>query len=1164
MFLRSLAAAASAEDCNWNWVDDVEDIAQGTSQDCNGNAVPDECDSRPEPFTSSSGWIMPVGASTPKSFTIPSARLSQGDVKLTLAISADLAGEDKSIAVSLRGFGPVGTVLGSAPACPLIPAVTEIVVPRWSYNYAVSTGEVTFDLVPSDSVDGSACGGNSYMSASVSYDVAALPDCNGNGRLDECDVLSGTSADVNTDGRPDECESVQQFGCITFATRSANPYGPAQGANPGAPPYPVGTTGAGTGTLNLPGGSDQRIWVELWISNWACSGHQMGTWQAQYGPDGALPAGITRPHQPCDETPDYCVGPGNPRPCCRGGGGCCSACDCEDAGMGPGDGAGCGLGIPGECDPNFEQDPPNQPTALGFDIEACMSPNLACGGTQVATPPVADDGIAHYAMTVVLEVDAAFTGCADINVLGLGADTFFQDENGAQVPIGKATPLTVCVETGSCCNLDGSCTEDTTQGACGFGPPRFRPGTSCPINGGPSCFDCITNGDCQGRPNDLAGACTTSRCVNSFCEHTPIQGYVPGGPNCCHPLTAAQAPRADDDPCTTDACNVDDALSLGTPAHTPAPKGTDCDDDNLCTADDACADGVCNGTNVNGQPCLTDADCRHSGETASAVCDGGECLCPPQTDLNFVIDPGSSSDPNCFSVGEKISVSIHVGPAAEIINGGQFAISYDPACLDFVSIGPAGPPYVNEVQEIVDENAGTIFYAVGVELGGEGVAGNSDMAIITFIKLGDCSACNLCFTDDNPMHTYLVDDEGQPVLVAEKCSKEIRQTPSLIIEAPDNRKVNVGCNSATGRVTWDPPSVISDCEDIELVCTGEHKESGCLAGHCCGGANNGDPCTTDTQCPLGNCFPSAMTGGDFPVGTTVFCCLANNSCGFGGAACWHVTVNDETSLDVEIQLSPTMVTKPGGGIIRCIEFEVFSNCVQAPLTFCEDAVFGGLFYLAGHFIGPYFKIPSQIQPACITARDKLHTLRSCYVFADEDCDHEGILHATFKGDPFFGGNWLIGGNLDGWKKDNPAASHDVIDILDFGQIVAEWLTDYGTGDTPCPEDCHPDEANADINGDGVVDLLDYSFVAMNFLEDSKDCCCPGSASLGNTRGRTEISVPELVRGDLKELIVADLNNDGVVNLQDMAALMQGVRPTRQAPDRENGKGTSAPGRSTGR
>jgi len=160
----------------------------------------------------------------------------------------------------------------------------------------------------------------------------------------------------------------------------------------------------------------------------------MGTWQAYYGPDMYLPPGIGRPHEPCANLQD-----------------------CVAAGIGPGDGAGCGLGIPGECDPCFEQDPPQQPTALGFDIEACGSPRLACGGTQVSTPPLVDDGIEHYAMTVVLEVPSDFSGVASIGPLRPGDDTFFMDENDAQVPIGQVVPATIIRDPVHCCRPNTSC-----------------------------------------------------------------------------------------------------------------------------------------------------------------------------------------------------------------------------------------------------------------------------------------------------------------------------------------------------------------------------------------------------------------------------------------------------------------------------------------------------------------------------------------------------------------------------------------------------------------------------------------------------------------------------------------------------------------------------------
>jgi hypothetical protein len=834
--------------------------------------------------------------------------------------------------------------------------------------------------------------------------------------------------------------------------------------------------GAGTSSVDL-AGNNCEIDVKVTFSNWACIGEANDSYQGSFGDPVGFPAGISAP-------------------------------------------AGCAgfAGNPGDIDACVRYDA-TPPTANG-DLPACSQGLYTCGNTQIGSAGIVDAGGEYNAMFGHFHVDAGFTGSASLTLVNPGLDTFIIGEDtGNTFPIEKIIDAVINVPTGRCC--EDPCVPDVTLNECS-NPQLWNEGVLCPADGGPDCRQCFVPADC---PQDAAGACTANGCTpDGVCTYTPTGGYVPGGPNCCNPANGASAPRADSDPCTADSCTIDDAASLGVPQHPAADDGSACDDGNPCTADDQCVGGLCGGTNVNGELCTVDADCQHGGDTPGAVCDNGECSCSLAVNVSFGVVPGSKEDPNCFSEGEKITINVHLGASAVPLTGGQFYIDYDPSCLDFNSIMPTGV-WPLELQETVNEATGRIFWAGGVNLGGNGNFGNVDVATMSFTKLGGCTECSLCYLNENPIHTRLTDNEGQSVQVEAKCSKDIRQSPTVTISGPDSTKVNVACNSATRTVNWPAVSVASDCENVDLVCQGEHVESGM------------------------DFDALASTGGVFPVGNSNFCCHAANSCGNSADHCWTVTVNDETCLDVEIQLSPTMVTKPGGGITRCIKFEVFSNCVQPPLVFEDDMTFGGLFNLIGHFNGN-IKIPSQVQPVCISARDQLHTLRGCYLFEPGDCRADGCMEATFKGDPFFGGNWLVGGNLDGWKKDNPEASHDVIDILDFGQIVGQWLQDYGTGDTPCGTD----GPNADINGDGMVDLLDFSFISTNFLDDSKDCCCPGSAStLGNTQGRTSITVNELQRAGMGDLAVADLNADGVVDLVDMQALMQGVRPQRQAPERD-GKG----------
>ncbi len=54
----ALCPAAVGRDCNGNGVEDVDDIARGLSQDCNQNAVPDECEGWPVRFSAGSAQAL--------------------------------------------------------------------------------------------------------------------------------------------------------------------------------------------------------------------------------------------------------------------------------------------------------------------------------------------------------------------------------------------------------------------------------------------------------------------------------------------------------------------------------------------------------------------------------------------------------------------------------------------------------------------------------------------------------------------------------------------------------------------------------------------------------------------------------------------------------------------------------------------------------------------------------------------------------------------------------------------------------------------------------------------------------------------------------------------------------------------------------------------------
>jgi hypothetical protein len=99
------------------------------------------------------------------------------------------------------------------------------------------------------------------------------------------------------------------------------------------------------------------------------------------------------------------------------------------------------------------------------------------------------------------------------------------------------------------------------------------------------------NGTCYDTENDIynCGACGTS-CYDDLCTVNPVcgQGSCGGTPMDCSWMG--------DGECQTGSCNA----STGSCEADNAPNGTSCDDGDVCTEDDECNAGSCEGTPVGG------------------------------------------------------------------------------------------------------------------------------------------------------------------------------------------------------------------------------------------------------------------------------------------------------------------------------------------------------------------------------------------------------------------------------------------------------------------------------------------------------------------------------------------------------------------------------------
>lgn len=320
--------------------------------------------------------------------------------------------------------------------------------------------------------------------------------------------------------------------------------------------------------------------------------------------------------------------------------------------------------------------------------------------------------------------------------------------------------------------------------------------------------------------------------------------------------------------------------------------------------------------------------------------------------------------------------------------------------------------------------------------------------------------------------------------------------------------------SATGDVTDIEAPVINDCP-ADIVVNADAGQSSAVVTWV--------PPTASDNCGVASLVSTHSPGDTFPLGTTTVTYTATDTCGNTAECSFDVTVEANNTLEVVVELQGVHVTE----VDRCITFELWScdgtptyETIQSVITFTSDG--------STNAIGTAnVDIPIG-EWECITARDTLHTLRR----TDEAFHIDGARYvADFTGDPEAGGDWLIGGNFndDFW-----------VDILDYGMFTWQWNTDYGTGDCTCSTSA----PHADASGDGLVTPADFTFIQTNFWVGYEANCC-GQTGLADRKNgpRKSVTLEELEEMGLSDLAVADLNGDGRLDMKDVRAFANGVRPT---------------------
>lgn len=260
------------------------------------------------------------------------------------------------------------------------------------------------------------------------------------------------------------------------------------------------------------------------------------------------------------------------------------------------------------------------------------------------------------------------------------------------------------------------------------------------------------------------------------------------------------------------------------------------------------------------------------------------------------------------------------------------------------------------------------------------------------------------------------------------------------------------------------------------------------------------------------------SGSAFPIGTTLVTATATDDCGNQTNQVFSVTVLGVNELVADVQLANVSVAGP---LSRCITFNLNRPALCPGFIQTENTL-----TFASGLSHSVIDVPCGFYN-CITARDRLHTLRR----TDDDSDFQ-IVGTRYRSNFTSTGatnDALLGGNFN---------DDEFIEILDFGIFVGQFALPIGGANTSCATP----GPHADASGDGIVGAADFTFIQTQFLfQREMDCC--GNLSIGEPRDPiADISTDELAKMGQGDLVIADLNRDGRLNADDVVAFMNGSRP----------------------
>jgi len=502
------------------------------------------------------------------------------------------------------------------------------------------------------------------------------------------------------------------------------------------------------------------------------------------------------------------------------------------------------------------------------NVGACVGTNGACAATPANEGGTCDDGDA----CTVNDTCAGGT-CAGEPLDCSGLD---DDCNIGVCDAGTGTCVRSARTDGATCDDGDACTENDlcAAGACaGTAKDCSDQGDACNIG------VCVgTSGICEAQPANEGGTCDDGDActINDVCA----AGTCGGAPLDCSGLS--------------DSCDV--GVCVGTSGFCeaqPANEGGACDDGDLCTINDACANGVCAGTPLD---CSTLNDSCNIGVCidSSGLCaaqptnEGGACDDGDLCTINDTCAGGTCAGTprDCSAMNNACNVGVCVAATGEC--AAQPA-SEGGACDD------------GNLCTSNDLCAGGVCAGTPVDCSGLNDACNIGVCIDT---TGVCAA--------QPTHEGGTCDDGDLCTTNDACANGACAGTPLDCSALNNA-CNVGvCVDSTGLCAAQPANEGGTCNDGNLCTTGDS---------CAGGACAGTPvdCSGLTDaCNVGVCVDSTGLCAAQPANEGAACddgnlCTSNDACAGGtcaGAAVDCSSLTDACNVGVCIDSTGLCAAQP--------------------------------------------------------------------------------------------------------------------------------------------------------------------------------------------------------------------------------------------------------------